>query len=429
MAWVPSGAATTTGCICIPIAQCSGLPGFDIPKTYPRYPDRAQVVDYLEQYARHFDLRPHFGAEARTARRDNGLWRVETGTGTFAAANLIVATGIADFPHQPRWPGEERFGGDIRHSSAYRNPAPYAGQKVLVVGFGNSGAEIALDLAEHGVRVALAVRGPVNIVPRDLLGIPILSIAIALSILPPGVADALSAPVVRLAIGSPERLGLQRAPRGPLATIAEQARVPLIDVGTVAKIRAGAIAIRPDVRALDAGSVDFIDGTREAFDAIIAATGFRPDLRPLLPDVNGALDAAGLPRVSGRPDRGAGALFLRLLRLPHRATAGDRDRGAAHCRSYRARRAPRELVAGIVQCAVRPLTPALSRKREREQWAPDFPLPLAGEGRGEGATSNDEAGRPPAPPPSCAPHAGGSPPCPTIRPPASTPCARSAPPR
>ncbi len=287
----------------------SGLPGFGIPKTYPRYPDRTQVVDYLEQYARHFDLRPHFGAAVNTARRDDGLWRVETGAGTFTAANLIVATGIADFPHRPRWPGEERFGGDIRHSSAYRNPAPYAGQKVLVVGFGNSGAEIALDLAERGVRVALAVRGPVNIVPRDLLGIPILSIAIALSILPPAVADALAAPVVRLAIGSPQRLGLQRAPRGPLATISGQARVPLIDVGTVAKIRAGAIAIRLDVRALDAGSVDFVDGTREAFDAIIAATGFRPDLRPLLPDVNGALDAAGLPRVSGGPTAVPGLYF------------------------------------------------------------------------------------------------------------------------
>ncbi|MBN9509804.1 MAG: NAD(P)/FAD-dependent oxidoreductase, partial [Alphaproteobacteria bacterium] len=208
----------------------SGLPGFALPKTYPRYPDRAQVVDYLEQYARHFDLRPHFGAAATSARRDDGLWRVETAAGTFAAANLIMATGIADFPHRPHWPGEARFGGDIRHSSDYRNPAPYAGRKVLVVGFGNSGAEIALDLAEHGVPVALAVRGPVNIVPRDLLGIPILSIAIALSVLPPAVADTLSAPVVRLAVRSLARLGLQRAPRGPLATIAEQARVPLIDM-------------------------------------------------------------------------------------------------------------------------------------------------------------------------------------------------------
>jgi cation diffusion facilitator CzcD-associated flavoprotein CzcO len=287
----------------------SGLPGLEIPKTCPRYPSRGQVVKYLEQYAREFELRPRFGAEVRSARRDHGVWRVESAAGTFVAPNLIVATGIADFPYRPRWPGEEHFGGDIRHSSAYRNPAPYAGKKVLVVGFGNSGAEIALDLAEHGVAVALAVRGPVNIVPRDLLGIPILTVAILLRPLPPRLADALAAPIGRLAIGSFKRLGLERARRGPLTTIAEAARVPVIDVGTVAKIRAGAIAMRPDVRALDAGCVEFADLRREPYDALIAATGFRPDLRTLLPDANGTLDAGGMPRASGRPTAVPGLYF------------------------------------------------------------------------------------------------------------------------
>src|SRR5208283_5268305 len=141
--------------------------------------------------------------------------------GNLTAPNVIVATGFADWPCRPHWPGEERFGGDIRHSSAYRNPAPYAGKRVLVVALGNSGGEIALDLAEAGVEVALSVRGPVNIVPRDLLGIPI----------------------VHLSVGSLRRLGLPSSKAGPLASIARTGRVPLLDVGTVKKIRDGAISV------------------------------------------------------------------------------------------------------------------------------------------------------------------------------------------
>ena len=90
----------------------------------------------------------------------------------------MMATGWADFPYTPNWPGQADYRGEILHSSRYRNPAPYAGKRVLVVGFGNSGGEIALDLAEADVAVTLAVRGPVKILPRDLLGLPILSWAI-----------------------------------------------------------------------------------------------------------------------------------------------------------------------------------------------------------------------------------------------------------
>jgi len=229
--------------------------------------------------------------------------------GNLTAPNVIVATGFADWPCRPHWPGEERFGGDIRHSSAYRNPAPYAGKRVLVVALGNSGGEIALDLAEAGVEVALSVRGPVNIVPRDLLGIPIMSVAILLRPLPPRVADALSAPIVHLSVGSLRRLGLPSSKAGPLASIARTGRVPLLDVGTVKKIRDGAISVRPDIHALEEGIVEFVDGRREACHAIIAATGFRPDLRTLLPRVNGALSEGGLPRVSGGPTSEPGLYF------------------------------------------------------------------------------------------------------------------------
>ena len=144
-------------------------------------------------------------------RRDGRAWRAEAGENSRTAPIVVVATGWADYPYSPTWPGMEAFGGPILHSSAYRNPAPFAGKRVLVVGCGNSGAEIALDLAEAGVDVTLSVRSPVNVVPRELFGVPILVFPTAEQWLPPRVADALNAPLIRFAIGSIEKLGLKRS--------------------------------------------------------------------------------------------------------------------------------------------------------------------------------------------------------------------------
>src|SRR5271157_519610 len=190
----------------------SGLPGLAMPKTYPRFPARTQVVEYLEHYAETFGLRPCFGVNVEHAYRKDDVWWVETSGGTLTAPNVIVATGFADWPSRPHWPGEDRFDGDIRHSTAYRNPTPYAGKRVLVVGLGNSGGEIALDLAEAGVSVAVAVRGPVSIVPRDLLGFPIMNVAILLrpaprlsSTRPPGAASSRHSPTGCGLISTPGR--------------------------------------------------------------------------------------------------------------------------------------------------------------------------------------------------------------------------------
>src|SRR6185437_11642438 len=146
----------------------SGLPGMAMPRDYPIYPSRAQVVEYLEAYARRFDVRPHFNTVVRRVERGGEGWSVETDGGALVAPVIVVATGIATAPYRPSWPGMETFRGDAVHSSEYRNAAAFAGKRVLVVGFGNSGGEIALDLAEAGIDVALAVRSPVQIIPRDL---------------------------------------------------------------------------------------------------------------------------------------------------------------------------------------------------------------------------------------------------------------------
>jgi cation diffusion facilitator CzcD-associated flavoprotein CzcO len=295
----------------------SGLPGMAMPRAYGRYPSRAQVVEYLEAYAAKLALKPVYNAEVGAIRRDGGLWRAETmGQGAWRAPAVVVATGWADFPHSPSWPGIKDFLGPIVHSSLYRNPARFAAKRVLVVGYGNTGAEIALDLSEAGIDVTLSVRSPVNIVPRQLLGLPILVFPIAEQWLPPRTADFLNAPAIRLAVGSLATAGLRKAAKGPLQTIAEDGRPPLIDIGTLAQIRAGRVKVRGDIVSFTDNRVAFMQSPAEPFDAVILATGFRPDLRPLLLDAKDVLTALGAPLISGRATAEPGLFFCGAIVSP-----------------------------------------------------------------------------------------------------------------
>jgi cation diffusion facilitator CzcD-associated flavoprotein CzcO len=187
---------------------------------------------------------------------------------------------------------------------------------VLVIGFGNSGGEIALDLANAGVDVTLAVRSPVQIIPRDLLGFPILSWAILYRRLPARLVDFINAPVLRLSVGNFEKLGLKRAAKGPRQMVEEDGRVPLIDIGTLAKIREGAIKVRGGVDRFTADGVVFTDASTEKFDAVILATGFRPDLRRLVPNVEGVFDDHGIPLVTGAATNVPGLYFCGQITVP-----------------------------------------------------------------------------------------------------------------
>lgn len=287
----------------------SGLPGLAMPSGWPRYPSRGQVLEYLKDYARHFGLEPRFGAEVSGVRPAGPGWTVTHSQGTETAAAVVLATGLAGQPHRPAWPGLEGFPGPVLHASEYRNPQGLRGERLLVVGFGNSGGEIALDLAEAGRAVDLVVRGPVNLLPRELFGVPIVSFGLLQKLLPYRVADALTAPVLRLAMGNYRRLGLEKAAKGPVSQIREDGRVPLIDIGTLAAIRQGLIRVRPGIARIDGGAVIFADGAIGHYDAIVLATGYKVDLRPMLPDVAGVLDPSGRPVTCGAPTAQAGLFF------------------------------------------------------------------------------------------------------------------------
>jgi cation diffusion facilitator CzcD-associated flavoprotein CzcO len=170
---------------------------------------------------------------------------------------------------------------------------------VLVVGLGNSGGEIAIDLCEHGAEPSIAVRGPVNVVPRELFGIPIQAISLLQSRLPPRVADLVSRHVLRLALGDLSRLGLEQGSEGPMSQIRRRGRIPLIDVGTLALIRRGRVTVCPGVASFGESDVRFADGTRRAFEAVILATGYRPQVAAFLHGATAALDRDGAPASSG----------------------------------------------------------------------------------------------------------------------------------
>ncbi|HEY1277835.1 MAG TPA: NAD(P)/FAD-dependent oxidoreductase, partial [Thermoleophilaceae bacterium] len=179
----------------------SCLPGHRIPRSHSRWVARDGVVDYLQEYARVHRLDVRLRTRVERIDRTDGEWAVSTGNDALRAADVVVATGYSRVPRLPDWPGRSDYRGELVHSGEYRNPGPFRGRDVLVVGTGNSGAEIAVDLADGGAaRVALAVRTPPHITRRDSFGIPAQALGITLGHLPPRWAGAIAAGFRRLTI-------------------------------------------------------------------------------------------------------------------------------------------------------------------------------------------------------------------------------------
>jgi len=288
----------------------SALPGLPFPRDYPTYPSRQQVISYFSKYADAFDLHPELGREvSRCTREADGQWVVSTDAGEYRAHHLVMATGLNRVPKVPRWSGQETFPGPIVHTHDYTNGERFRGQRVLIVGFGNSGAEIALDLFEHGARPAIAVRSKVNVIPRDLLGIPIIVFALLWKPFPARLGDAMNALTLRLAIGNLSAVGLSKRDDGPFTQIAEARQIPVLDVGTLARIRRGEIDVRKNVESFDGAIVRFADDTAERFDAIVLATGFATGLAGMFPNQPDALDDQGRPRINGRESSVPGLFF------------------------------------------------------------------------------------------------------------------------
>ena len=287
----------------------SGLPGYPIPRSSGKWPSRDRVVDYLRAYAARSALDIRAGVDVTRIEREHGRWVVRAAGADVEADRVVVATGYSNVPFVPDWPGT--LGREIVHSSAYRNPGPFRGRCVLVVGSGNSGAEIAADLASGGAaQVLLSVRTPPAIVRRDTAGLPTQLLGIASSHLPVAIVDRIASTLRRVAFPDLAPLGLP-APERPYSEFLRRRVIPVIDVGIVRAVRAGRVRVVADVERLDGDTVRLVDGTGIGVDAVLAATGFRTGLEPLVGHL-GVLDERGVPLVHGA-DEPAGAPGLHFV--------------------------------------------------------------------------------------------------------------------
>lgn len=289
----------------------SGLPGYRIPRRYGRWVARDDVLRYLAEYATLHGLDVRLGVTAESVERAEDGWRVVTDKGVIATDTVVVATGYNHTPKLPDLPGLEGYAGTVVHSSAYQNPADLGGRDVLVVGPGNSGAEIAADLAEAGVKVSLAMRTAPNIVRRTIAGISGPGLMITIAPLPLKVQDALAGLLQRIAVGDLRKYGIPKAPRGIATQLARDDVTPTIDVGLLRALKNGRVNVVAAVERFTTDAVVLSDGTTLAPDAVVLATGFRRGLEPLVGDL-GVLARSGRPLVNADAQLAAhpGLFFL-----------------------------------------------------------------------------------------------------------------------
>ncbi len=277
----------------------SGLPGMPIPKSAGRWVSRDDMAAYLADYAAHHGIEPRFGSEVRRLDRDGDSWTADTGDGKLRARQVVLASGYNSDPVLPRWPGADSYAGRLMHASAYANSGPFRGKDVLVVGAGNTGAEIAADLAEGGAAsVRLAVRTPPNVIPRQLGPVPITLLGISLDYSPAWLADPLNRFLQRRFVGDLTRYGLPAAPQGVVAQARATGVTPTIDVGLIEQLKAGRVTPVAALERFEGPDAVLVDGTRLRPDVVIAATGYTRGLVPVVGHL-GVLDDRGRPRVRG----------------------------------------------------------------------------------------------------------------------------------
>ncbi|MCF3965449.1 flavin-containing monooxygenase [Streptomyces fuscigenes] len=284
----------------------SSLPGLRMPRSFGRWVPREKVVKYLEKYAQFHGIEVVTGVEvtrveplpepavedagAADGPSDGARWLLRASGGReLRARALVVATGYNHTPRLPAWPGRETYTGRLLHARDYRDATPYRDMDVLVVGAGNTGAEIAVDLAEGGAaRVRLAIRTPPHILRRSTLGWPAQASGILCRRLPRFLVD-------RAARGVALRVpGIARPQKG-LATRAREGAIPVQDVGLLKAVRAGRVEPVAAVESFDGAQVRLADGTRLAPGAVVAATGYERGLTGLVGHLD-VLTAEGRPR-------------------------------------------------------------------------------------------------------------------------------------
>jgi cation diffusion facilitator CzcD-associated flavoprotein CzcO len=292
----------------------SKLPGERYVPGTPMFPSRDEVVAYLEGYAKRNRIEVRLGTRLERIDRAGERWLLQTSAGQVAADHVIVAAGYEHTPSIPDWRGRDRFEKAFMHSGEYRNADRFRAADVLVVGPGCSGMEIAYDLVENGAaRVRLAVRTPPNIILRDPAG-PVF--ANLLRRLPPKRADAVTNRLRAKKIGDLTEFGLPVPEEGVFSRLRRLGVAPaIVDMEVIEAIKERRIEIVAGVESLDQTGVKLADRTRIEPDAVIAATGFRPALAPLVGHL-GLLNERGAPYAAQGQEAAPGLRFVGYKPLP-----------------------------------------------------------------------------------------------------------------
>ena len=296
----------------------SHLPDRPFPKGTPTFPSRDQVVQHLERHAAEEELEFRFGTEVERIDRDGDRWVVTTREDNVRSPQVVVATGYENDPFIPDWPGRDRFDGELLHARDYKRPAPYAGKRVLVVGPGCTGMEIAFDLAEGGAgKVWLAARTPPNILLREgPAGVPGDVIGSVLLHTPVRFADWFANFGRRMDVGDLTEHGLPVPEEGVFSRMYRLGVAPaIIDKEILGAIKSGAIEIVRGVESLDPRGVALADGATVEPDAIICATGYRRGLEPLVGHLD-VLGERGVPRALGPKPAAPGLRFIGYVPRP-----------------------------------------------------------------------------------------------------------------
>lgn len=249
----------------------SSLPGMSFPSNTSLFPTRSEFTAYLHYYAEKSKLPVHTGIEATGLRREDGAWIVETGEVNYMARIVVVATGIMSSPVLPAFPGMEVYGGQLFHSTEYRRPETCPGQSILVIGIGNSAAEIASELAASGREVTVSVRSGAAVIPRTIAGIPSQYFGWGISWLPGSVQRQVVQSTARLG-GFLHRRQATLPRKGDAGPCQD---VPVVGHTIVNHITAGRIKLRPGIADFTEDTVRFNDRSAWQGDTVLLATGYR----------------------------------------------------------------------------------------------------------------------------------------------------------
>ncbi|KAM7258898.1 hypothetical protein ACFE04_014639 [Oxalis oulophora] len=313
------------------------LPNFPFPENFPEYPTKFQFISYLESYANHFGIVPQFNETVQSSKYDKtfGLWRVKTvsdcGEVEYICRWIVVATGENAEKVVPEIDGLEGFEGQVAHACEYKSGEIYRGKRVLVVGCGNSGMEVSLDLCNHNARPSMVVRSSVHVLPREVFGKSIFELAVMLmKWLPLWLVDMILLILAWLLLGNTKRYGLKRPPIGPLELKNTAGKTPVLDIGALEKIRSKQIEVVPGIKRFYERKVELNNGQVLEIDSVILATGYRSNVPswlkddelffenglPKSPFLNGWKGIAGLYAV-GFTKRGLSGASLDAINVSH----------------------------------------------------------------------------------------------------------------